>query len=113
MKLKDELAHGVNKGLDIAVRLLEPINEQFPSISYVNFCQLDGMVADEVTGGPDVRFHPGREVSDVNEAFSYYLHPPGCSSFLFFPFFIIRSLFILLLCKFCLVRIFYTKDSCF
>uniref|UniRef100_A0A6N2L9M9 Uncharacterized protein n=1 Tax=Salix viminalis TaxID=40686 RepID=A0A6N2L9M9_SALVM len=31
----DELAHGANNGLDIAVRLLEPIKEQFPILSYI------------------------------------------------------------------------------
>ncbi|KAI3980505.1 hypothetical protein MKX01_008922 [Papaver californicum] len=61
MKLKDELAHGANNGLDIAVRLLEPIKEQFPSITYADFYQLAGVIAVEVTGGPDVPFHPGRE----------------------------------------------------
>ncbi|OVA09931.1 heme peroxidase [Macleaya cordata] len=61
MKLKDELAHGANNGLDIAVRLLEPIKEQFPTISYADFYQLAGVIAVEVTGGPEVPFHPGRE----------------------------------------------------
>ncbi|RZC75611.1 hypothetical protein C5167_051098 [Papaver somniferum] len=59
IKLKDELAHGDNNGLDIPVRLLEPIKKQSHSISYDNFCQLASMIAAEVTGGCDVRFHPG------------------------------------------------------
>lgn len=61
MRFKEELGHGANNGLDIAVRLLEPIKEQFPTISYADFYQLAGVVAVEVTGGPDVPFHPGRE----------------------------------------------------
>ncbi|KAL1827026.1 hypothetical protein ACET3Z_005438 [Daucus carota] len=61
MRLKGELAHGANNGLDIAVRLLEPIKEQFPILSYADFYQLAGVVAVEVTGGPDVPFHPGRK----------------------------------------------------
>jgi L-ascorbate peroxidase len=61
MKHKEELAHAANNGLDIAVRLLEPIKEQFPILSYADFYQLAGVVAVEVTGGPDVPFHPGRE----------------------------------------------------
>ncbi|KAL6195707.1 hypothetical protein ACLB2K_031325 [Fragaria x ananassa] len=61
MKQSAELAHGANNGLDIAVRLLEPIKEQFPILSYADFYQLAGVVAVEVTGGPDVPFHPGRE----------------------------------------------------
>ena len=35
-----ELAHGANNGLDIAVRLLEPLKEQFPIISYADFYQV-------------------------------------------------------------------------
>ncbi|KAH0454906.1 hypothetical protein IEQ34_016830 [Dendrobium chrysotoxum] len=57
----DELAHGANNGLDIAVRLLEPIKQQFPILSYADFYQLAGVVAVEVTGGPEIPFHPGRE----------------------------------------------------
>ncbi|KAF6150535.1 hypothetical protein GIB67_030336, partial [Kingdonia uniflora] len=61
MKLSAELAHRANNGLDIAVRLLEPIKEQFPIVSYGDFYQLAGVVAVEITGGPEVPFHPGRE----------------------------------------------------
>ncbi|XP_065866272.1 L-ascorbate peroxidase, cytosolic [Euphorbia lathyris] len=61
MKHEAELAHGANNGLDIAVRLLEPIKQQFPILSYADFYQLAGVVAVEITGGPDVPFHPGRE----------------------------------------------------
>ncbi|KAH9671881.1 L-ascorbate peroxidase 2 [Citrus sinensis] len=35
----DELAHEANNGLDIAVRLLEPIKQQFPILSYADFYQ--------------------------------------------------------------------------
>lgn len=35
-----ELAHQANNGLDIAVRLLEPIKEQFPMLSYADFYQV-------------------------------------------------------------------------
>ncbi|CAL4970648.1 unnamed protein product [Urochloa decumbens] len=61
MKNPAEQAHGANAGLEIAVRLLEPIKEQFPTLSYADFYQLAGVVAVEVTGGPDVPFHPGRQ----------------------------------------------------
>ncbi|OVA18181.1 heme peroxidase [Macleaya cordata] len=61
MKTPEELSHKANTGLDIAVRLLEPIKAQFPTISYADFYQLAGVVAVEVTGGPEVPFHPGRE----------------------------------------------------
>ncbi|CAN1775677.1 L-ascorbate peroxidase 2, cytosolic, partial [Linum perenne] len=49
--------------LDIAVGLLEPIKEQFPILSYADFYQLAGVVAVEITGGPEIPFHPGRPVS--------------------------------------------------
>lgn len=35
-----ELAHEANNGLDIAVRLLEPIKEQFPILSYADIFQV-------------------------------------------------------------------------
>ncbi|OAY42623.1 L-ascorbate peroxidase 2, cytosolic [Manihot esculenta] len=56
----EELAHQANNGLDIAVRLLEPIKEQFPILTYADFYQLAGVVAVEITGGPEIPFNPGR-----------------------------------------------------
>ena len=35
-----ELAHEANRGLDIAIRLLEPIKEMFPIITYADFYQV-------------------------------------------------------------------------
>ncbi|XVE90173.1 hypothetical protein DITRI_Ditri20bG0056900 [Diplodiscus trichospermus] len=61
LKHPEELAHAANNSLDITVRLLEPIKEQFPILSYADFYQLAGVVAVEVTGRPEVPFHPGRE----------------------------------------------------
>ncbi|GJN31113.1 hypothetical protein PR202_gb19471 [Eleusine coracana subsp. coracana] len=61
MKNPAEQAHGANAGLDIAVRMLEPIKEEFPTLSYGDLYQLAGVVAVEVTGGPEIPFHPGRE----------------------------------------------------
>ncbi|CDY71696.1 BnaAnng38510D, partial [Brassica napus] len=58
--LPQELADDANKGLDIAVRLLEPIKDLFPILSYADFYQLAGVVAVEITGGPEIPFHPGR-----------------------------------------------------
>lgn len=40
MRFESERAHGANNGLDIAIRLLEPIKEQFPTISYADFYQV-------------------------------------------------------------------------
>jgi L-ascorbate peroxidase len=36
----DELSHAANRGLDIAIRLLEPIKEQFPILSHADFYQV-------------------------------------------------------------------------
>ncbi|WCJ34590.1 ascorbate peroxidase 2 [Euphorbia peplus] len=55
-----ELAHQANNGLDIAVSLLQPIKDKFPLLTYADFYQLAGVVAVEVTGGPEIPFHPGR-----------------------------------------------------
>ncbi|KAI9392432.1 hypothetical protein POPTR_006G089000v4 [Populus trichocarpa] len=65
MRYSAELAHGANNGLDIAVRLLEPIKEQFPILSYADFYQLAGVVSVAITGGPEVPFHPRSEPSIV------------------------------------------------
>jgi L-ascorbate peroxidase len=40
MKNSAELAHAANAGLDIAVRMLEPIKEEFPVLSYADFYQV-------------------------------------------------------------------------
>nr|DAD25946.1 TPA_asm: hypothetical protein HUJ06_027414 [Nelumbo nucifera] len=61
MKHSAELGHAAKNDLDIIVRLLEPIKEQFPTLSYADFYQLAGVVAVEITGGPEIPFHPGRE----------------------------------------------------
>ncbi|KAF2542510.1 hypothetical protein F2Q68_00033026 [Brassica cretica] len=60
IRLPRELADDANNGLDIAVRLLEPIKDLFPILSYADFYQLAGVVAVEITGGPEIPFHPGR-----------------------------------------------------
>jgi L-ascorbate peroxidase len=64
MKYPTELGHAANNGLEIAVRLLQPIKELFPILSFGDFYQLAGVVAVEITGGPDVPFHPGRKDKD-------------------------------------------------
>lgn len=64
MRIKVEQSHPANNGLDIAVHLLEPLKQQFPIISYADFYQLAGIAAVEVTGGPNITFHPGRQDKD-------------------------------------------------
>lgn len=40
MRFKAEQGHEANNGIDIAIKLLEPIREQFPTISYADFHQV-------------------------------------------------------------------------
>ncbi|KAJ4704830.1 Ascorbate peroxidase [Melia azedarach] len=61
IRFPEELSQFVNNGLEIAVRLLDPIKQQFPILSYADFYQLAGVVAVEVSGGPEIPFHPGRQ----------------------------------------------------
>lgn len=61
MRHAAEQAHDANNGLNIAVNLLEPLKQEFSILSYADLYQLAGVVAVEVTGGPEVPFHPGRE----------------------------------------------------
>ncbi|XP_022870097.1 L-ascorbate peroxidase 1, cytosolic-like, partial [Olea europaea var. sylvestris] len=61
MRFKVEQGHEANNGIDIAIKLLELIREQFPTSSYADFHQLVGVVAVEVAGGPEIPFHPGRQ----------------------------------------------------
>ncbi|KAH6766230.1 ascorbate peroxidase 1 [Perilla frutescens var. hirtella] len=64
MRFKAEQGHDANNGIDIGIGLLDPIKEQFPVLSYADFYQLAGVVAVEITGGPEVPFHPGRVDKD-------------------------------------------------
>lgn len=40
IRFKAEQAHGASSGIEIATRLLEPIKEQFPTLSYADFYQV-------------------------------------------------------------------------
>ncbi|GAB4845445.1 L-ascorbate peroxidase 1, cytosolic [Ancistrocladus abbreviatus] len=56
-----EHSHGHCDRLEIAVKLLQPIEEEFSMLSYSDICQLAGVVALELSGGPRIPFHPGRK----------------------------------------------------
>ncbi|KAL2907239.1 putative L-ascorbate peroxidase 3 peroxisomal [Bienertia sinuspersici] len=58
-----ELSHTANKGLHIAVDLCEEVKAKHPKITYADLYQLAGVVAVEVTGGPTIKFLPGRKDS--------------------------------------------------
>ncbi|KAG7579381.1 hem peroxidase [Arabidopsis thaliana x Arabidopsis arenosa] len=61
---EEEYSHGANSGLKIALDLCEEVKTKHPKISYADLYQLAGVVAVEVTGGPDISFVPGRKDSN-------------------------------------------------
>ncbi|CAL1410243.1 unnamed protein product [Linum trigynum] len=62
----EELAHGANSGLKIALGFCEEVKAKHPKITYADLFQLAGVVAVEVTGGPTIDFVPGRKDSKVS-----------------------------------------------
>ncbi|KAF8090514.1 hypothetical protein N665_0475s0048 [Sinapis alba] len=62
---EEEYTHGANSGLKIALELCEGVKAKHPKITYADLYQLAGVVAVEVTGGPDISFQPGRKDSNV------------------------------------------------
>ncbi|KAJ4898939.1 hypothetical protein Rs2_12890 [Raphanus sativus] len=62
---EEEYTHGANSGLKIALEICEGVKAKHPKITYADLYQLAGVVAVEVTGGPDISFQPGRKDSNV------------------------------------------------
>ncbi|KAG5407685.1 hypothetical protein IGI04_013804 [Brassica rapa subsp. trilocularis] len=62
---EEEYTHGANTGLKIALELCEGVKAKHPKITYADLYQLAGVVAVEVTGGPEISFQPGRKDSNV------------------------------------------------
>jgi cytochrome c peroxidase len=60
MRYNPEASFGANAGLDSARKVLEPIKEKFPGISYADLYTLSGAVAIEEAGGPKIPFRLGR-----------------------------------------------------
>ncbi|KAK9918279.1 hypothetical protein WJX75_002803 [Coccomyxa subellipsoidea] len=60
MRFAPESDIGANKGLDVARKLLDPLKEEFPWISYSDLWTLAGAVAIEEMGGPHINWRPGR-----------------------------------------------------
>ncbi|CAK9139599.1 unnamed protein product [Ilex paraguariensis] len=63
---EEELLHGANSGLKIAVDFCEEVKSKHPKITYADLYQLAGVVAVEVTGGPTIDFVPGRKDSKIS-----------------------------------------------
>lgn len=68
VRFTQELNRPVNKGMENAIRLCEPVKRRHPDITYADLYQLAGIVAVEVTGGPAIEFVPGRADIDSPDA---------------------------------------------
>ncbi len=55
IRFETELRHPNNAGLLKALRLLEPIQEQYPQVSWADIIQMAGVLAVELTGGPVIK----------------------------------------------------------
>lgn len=61
IRFQPEKSWGANAGLDIAMEALEPIKHSHPNLSYADLYTLSGVVAVEMSGGPEIPFKLGRE----------------------------------------------------
>lgn len=60
VRLHPEIEHICNAGLKKAIDMLEPIHQEFPSVSYGDLFQLASVVGVEYAGGPVIPFRFGR-----------------------------------------------------
>lgn len=60
IRFAPEINHGANAGLVGAVKLLEPIKEKFPAVSYADLMQMASCRAIELAGGPKLGIKYGR-----------------------------------------------------
>ncbi|XP_030455069.2 probable L-ascorbate peroxidase 6, chloroplastic/mitochondrial isoform X1 [Syzygium oleosum] len=60
LQFEMELKHAANAGLVNALKLLEPIKEKYPSLTYADLFQLAGATAIEEAGGPKIPMKYGR-----------------------------------------------------
>lgn len=60
MRFSPEKDDPENAGLAAAQKLLEPIKEKYPLISYADLWTLAGAVSVEIMGGPKIDWKPGR-----------------------------------------------------
>jgi len=60
IRFEPEILHGANAGLSNAVKLLEPVKEAIPSVSYADIFQMASSRAIELAGGPKIDMIYGR-----------------------------------------------------
>lgn len=80
MRFAPESEHGANSGLKAARDFLEPIKEQFPSISYSDLWTLSAVCAVQEVGGPTIPWRPGRKDRDVSFCSPDGMLPDGSKS---------------------------------
>ena len=60
IRFDPEINHGANAGLAGAVKLLEPVKESFPDVSYADIFQMASARGIELAGGPKIDMKYGR-----------------------------------------------------
>jgi L-ascorbate peroxidase len=60
IRFEPEINHGANAGLRGALKLLEPVKEAFPDMSYADIFQMASARAIETAGGPTIGVKYGR-----------------------------------------------------
>ena len=60
IRFEPEINHGANAGLRNAIKLLEPVKEAFPALSYSDIFQMASCRAIETSGGPKIGVKYGR-----------------------------------------------------
>lgn len=54
IRFEPEIKHGANNGLIGAIKLLEPVKEKFPDMSYADIYQMASARSIELAGGPKI-----------------------------------------------------------
>eukprot|EP00803_Ostreobium_quekettii_P005110 evm.model.scf_2526.2 EVM.evm.TU.scf_2526.2 scf_2526:7640-12070(-) len=67
IRFKPEIDHGANAGLAGALKLLDPIKEQFPEVSHADLFQMASALAIEMAGGPKIPLRYGRIDTSIPE----------------------------------------------
>jgi L-ascorbate peroxidase len=67
IRLDPEITHGANNGLINAIKLLEPVKEAFPDVSYADIFQMASARSIETAGGPKIGVKYGRVDSTGKE----------------------------------------------
>lgn len=62
-----EMSHGANNGLTIAMNLIKPIQKKFPDLGWADLIQLASVVAVEAAGGPFIPLRLGRKDAESEE----------------------------------------------